>query len=241
MVHHGIDRFRPAGAFVAIPERSRPREESLFEAAVHAFDGFLTEIPDVVGGHDGLDVSREPSATRAQIERVMGDVDFEPAVDQLAEVRPIVQVASRPIDLVDHDASPRPAGQPSHQTRKGWAATFGGRLLFFEHSAMCRLFWWAYRSIAARCSWRETRVRLGGQSIRGYRHKTISWHGVLLIVLRGIDPSIGIVEVPFQLVKAANAVDFPQAFANSSTRARRIAAGSRCRIVKHWLLLGGHA
>ncbi len=111
--HHGVDRLRLPGALVAIAERSRPREESLFEAAVHAFDRFLAQVPDVVCGHDGLDVSRQPAATRTQIKRVMRDVDLEPAVDQLAEVRPIPQIACRPIDLVDHNARSRPVGQPS--------------------------------------------------------------------------------------------------------------------------------
>src|SRR4029079_15980360 len=57
---------------------------------------------------------------------------FEASIDQLAQIRPVAEVPSRPVDLVDHYTGPSAIGQGAHEARKLGAPALRGRLLFFE-------------------------------------------------------------------------------------------------------------
>src|SRR5205823_14066646 len=103
----------------------------------------------------------------------------------------------RPVDLVDHDARPRPAGQLSHQARKSWAAPLGGRLMFFEPLP-------DVEAVLTGVPFNRRALLLKGDAefaLAGSRHTDIGtkrFHrmGVVLILSGGIDLSIEIVEVP---------------------------------------------
>lgn len=89
-------------ALVEIANRSGKRVEALLQPAVKSFSDLFAEVPDVIGGNDGLKVGGESSAPGPEIESFGREVGRDPAlINEVAELDPVMQIAGAPIDLVE--------------------------------------------------------------------------------------------------------------------------------------------
>lgn len=104
----------------------------MLQSPIDAFLGFFSQIPDVIGSNDCLDVGRKSSATRIQVERFIREVNFDALVNEFAEVSPILEVSGAPVNLVDYDAGCFSIPQQLQHLVPDGTATLGRRLSFFE-------------------------------------------------------------------------------------------------------------
>lgn len=95
--------LRLAGSAVQVPHRRGVRQEALLQSLLDAALRFFPQIPDVVRGDNRLDVCREPPAPGVHIDTLAGEVDRNASVDELSEIRPVLQVPGTPIHLVDDE------------------------------------------------------------------------------------------------------------------------------------------
>lgn len=117
---------------VEITARRRQWVEPLLEPSLETHPHDLAVIADEVRGYDRLDISREPPATRGEVEALMGKADVDPGVDQIAELCPVLQVAGAAVDLVNDDALGLALPQFGHHARELPAALFRRGLHFLK-------------------------------------------------------------------------------------------------------------
>lgn len=127
-----VDGLRLPGTRVQVSDRGSERVDALPKAFLHPLERLVSKVADVVGGHHRLDVGCEPSTSRPQVEILSRKANVDPGVDQLAEVRPVSEIASASVDLVDHHAGGSTRAQELHESSEHRAAAAGGRLTLFH-------------------------------------------------------------------------------------------------------------
>src|SRR5579863_1039343 len=141
---HRIDGLGLAGPAVQIAEGRRQRQDALLQAPIDALQGFLAEVPDVVGGHDRLNVGGEPAAAGREIQPFVREVELDHALlHEFLKVDPIAPIADTAIDLVDHDTGGSALLHETKHLRPDRPAGLGRRLALLEppgdrYSALCR-------------------------------------------------------------------------------------------------------
>ena len=106
--------------------------EALFQAAIEALPRLLAEIPNEVRRNNGLNVGRQSAPARVKVEIVVREVHLDAAVDELTEVRPVAEVPSAPIDLVDHNAARLSVRKTTEHLCEQWTTPRCGRLPFLK-------------------------------------------------------------------------------------------------------------
>ena len=95
--------FRFAAAPVLIPEGRSKGIQALLQSAIEAFSCFFPQIANVVGCHDCLNVGRESSSARVQVEAFIGKMHFDADIDQICNIRPVLQISRTPVNLLEND------------------------------------------------------------------------------------------------------------------------------------------
>ena len=65
----------------------------LLQPSVEPFPDLIAQVPDVVGGDDRLNVRRKPASARGKVNGFVSEVQFDAAVQELAQHRPIAKIA----------------------------------------------------------------------------------------------------------------------------------------------------
>jgi hypothetical protein len=96
-----VDLLRLAGTAIQVPDRRLVRVEPLFQPFLNATLGLLAEVPDVVSGDHRLDICGESTAPGRHVDPFAGEVDGDAPIDELSQVRPVLQVPGRAVYLMD--------------------------------------------------------------------------------------------------------------------------------------------
>jgi hypothetical protein len=102
--HHGVNRLGLSPALIDIAERSLQRVEALLQTSVKSLAGLLTQIADVIGGHDRLNVGRKSATPGLEIQPFGNEVNLNALIRKLADSRPIPEVARSPVQLMQDDS-----------------------------------------------------------------------------------------------------------------------------------------
>src|SRR5947209_5007311 len=94
-----------ATANIPVPKWGRHGQDALLETTVKSLLRLLAEIADEIGGDHGLNVGRQATAAGIEVQALVDEVDFDSAIDQFAEVSPVLEIARRAVNLVDNDAA----------------------------------------------------------------------------------------------------------------------------------------
>jgi hypothetical protein len=68
---------------VEIAGGSFPRAQALLETADDPFHDLIAKVVNVVGGNDCLNVGREPSSTRLEIDALIRKVHFNSTINEV--------------------------------------------------------------------------------------------------------------------------------------------------------------
>src|ERR1035441_1134328 len=96
-----IGLFGFAAANVQVSQWCRHGQDTLLQPTIESLLRLFLEVSDEIGGDYGLDVGGETAAAGVEVQTLIGEMDVDSAVDHLAEVRPIPEIARAPINLVD--------------------------------------------------------------------------------------------------------------------------------------------
>lgn len=121
-----------SATLILISNRCRHGEVALLQTAIEAFLGLFTKVTYVIGSDHGLDVRRESTSPRVEIQRFISEMHFDSLIDELAEFGPVLEVPGASVDFVHDHAGSQTLTKSLDHAIEDWTACFSSRLLLFQ-------------------------------------------------------------------------------------------------------------
>jgi hypothetical protein len=129
---HRIGNFWLSGTTIQIADWCRDWVKPLLQTSIEPFPRLFAQISDEIGSNHGLDIRRKPTASRIEIKALVGEVNFNPDIHEVAEVCPVLQIARASINLVDDYTVRLTAPEKSKHIQKDRPASLRRGLPFLE-------------------------------------------------------------------------------------------------------------